>query len=75
MNTTHSDRLVAFAGRHETLADLALALGILLISATDALAEQPHPLAIVVFSVALTLPLVWRRRSPMCWSALPDRRA
>ena len=65
MNVTLIERLVAFAARHQTTADLALALGILLISATDALAEQPHPLWLVVFSVALTVPLIWRRRSPM----------
>jgi signal transduction histidine kinase len=65
MNVTPIDRLVAFAARHQTTADLALALGILLISAIDALAEQPHPLWLVVFSVALTLPLIWRRRSPL----------
>ena len=65
MNVNPMERLVAFAARHQTTADLALALGILLISAIDALAEQPHPLALVVFSVALTLPLIWRRRSPL----------
>jgi signal transduction histidine kinase len=65
MRTHPVERLVEFAGRHETTADLALAAGILLISVTDALAEQAHPLPLVLFSVALAVPLVWRRRSPM----------
>jgi signal transduction histidine kinase len=70
MSATHTERLVAFARRHETTADAALALGVLLIAVTDALAEQPHPLELVVFSVALALPLVWRRRSPLLIFAL-----
>jgi signal transduction histidine kinase len=65
MSTQPPERVVAFTRRHETTADAAIALGILLISATDALAEQPHPLELVIFSVAMTVPLVWRRRSPM----------
>ena len=65
MNATAIERLVAFARRHETTADLALASGILLLSLTDALAEQPHPLPLVLFSTALAVPLVWRRRRPM----------
>ena len=65
MNVHLIERAVAYARRHETTADLALALGILLISVTDALAEQPNPFPLVVFSVALSVPLVWRRRSPM----------
>ena len=65
MNARHTERLVAFARRHETTADLALALGILLIANTDALAEQPHPLRLVLFNAAATLPLIWRRPRPM----------
>jgi signal transduction histidine kinase len=65
MSTQRTERLVALTRRHETTADAAIALGILLISVTDALAEQPHPLELVVFSVAIALPLVWRRRSPL----------
>jgi signal transduction histidine kinase len=65
MSVPTTDRLVTLARRHETLADLALALGILLISVTDAVAEQPHPARLVVFSAAIALPLVWRRRSPI----------
>jgi signal transduction histidine kinase len=65
MNASHTERLVAFTRTHETTADVALALGVLLVSLTDALAEQPHPLPLVAFSAALALPLVWRRRSPM----------
>jgi signal transduction histidine kinase len=65
MNAHLIERVVAFARRHETTADLALALGILLISVTDAVAEQPHPVPLVLFSLALSLPLIWRRRSPM----------
>ena len=65
MSTLNTERLVSFTRRHETIADLALALGILAISVIDAVAEQPHPVGLVVFSVAITVPLVWRRRSPM----------
>jgi signal transduction histidine kinase len=65
MTATHTERPLSFARRHETTADVAIALGILLISVTDALAEQPHPLRLVLFSVLLALPLAWRRRSPM----------
>ena len=65
MSTPIAERTITLARRHETLADAALAAGILVISCTDALAEQPHPLLLVVFSVALTLPLVWRRRWPV----------
>lgn len=65
MSAAHIERLVSFARRHETTADLALALGILAISNIDALAEQSDPLLLVVFNTALALPLVWRRRSPM----------
>ena len=65
MNATAIQRVIGFARRHETTADLALASGILLISMTDALAEQNGPLELVVFNTALTLPLVWRRRWPM----------
>jgi signal transduction histidine kinase len=65
MNASHSERLVSFARRHETTADAAIALGVLLISVTDALAEQPHPLKLVLFSALLAPPLVWRRRSPL----------
>jgi signal transduction histidine kinase len=65
MSVPTTDRLVALARRHETVADIALAAGILLISVIDALAEQPHPAKLVIFSVAITLPLVWRRRSPI----------
>jgi signal transduction histidine kinase len=65
MNATAIERLIAFARRHETTADLALASGILLISVTDAVAEQPHPVPLVLFSTALAVPLVWRRRRPV----------
>jgi hypothetical protein len=65
MSVPTTDRLVALARRHETVADMALAAGILLISVIDAVAEQPHPAKLVSFSVAITLPLVWRRRSPV----------
>jgi signal transduction histidine kinase len=65
MNATPSERLVTFARQHETTADLGLALGILAIAVTDAVAEQSHPVPLVLFSVALALPLIWRRRSPM----------
>jgi signal transduction histidine kinase len=65
MNAHLIERAVGYARRHETLADLALALGILAISGTDALAEQPHPVPLVLFSIALSVPLIWRRRSPM----------
>jgi signal transduction histidine kinase len=57
---TYSQKLLAFTRRHETLADLALALGVLLI-----LSEHSHPLVALLFAAALTLPLVWRRRSPL----------
>ena len=56
MNVHLIERAVAYARRHETTADLALALGILLISVTDDLAEQPDPFPLVVFSVALSVP-------------------
>src|SRR6476619_7267798 len=65
MNVHLIERAVDYARRHETTADLALALGILLISVTDAVAEQPDPVPLVLFSVALSLPLIWRRRSPV----------
>jgi signal transduction histidine kinase len=65
MNTSPTERLVSYARRHETTSDAALALGVFVISATDALAEQSHPLPLVLFSAALALPLVWRRRSPL----------
>jgi signal transduction histidine kinase len=65
MSTPTTERLLSFGRRHETTADAVLALGILLIAVIDAVAEQPHPVELVVFSVALTVPLVWRRRSPM----------
>ena len=65
MSTSTTKRLIAFARRHETISDAAIALGILLIANIDALAEQPHPAALVVFNTALALPLVWRRRRPV----------
>jgi signal transduction histidine kinase len=57
-------RLASFARRHETMADLALALGILLIAIPDALIERSHPIVPLLFDCALVLPLVWRRRWP-----------
>ena len=65
MSTSIAQRLIAFARRHETISDAALAFGIFAIATIDALAEQNGPLELVVFNTALTLPLVWRRRWPM----------
>ncbi len=65
MSTSIAHRLIAFARRHETISDAALAFGIFAIATIDALAEQNGPLELVVFNTALTLPLVWRRRWPM----------
>src|SRR6476620_3725166 len=65
MSTSIAQRLIAFARRHETISDAALAFGIFAIATIDALAEQNGPLGLVVFNTALTLPLAWRRRWPM----------
>jgi signal transduction histidine kinase len=65
MSTPATERLVSYARRHETRADAAVALAILVISVIDDVAEQSHPAGLVLFSVALSLPLVWRRRSPL----------
>jgi signal transduction histidine kinase len=64
MNAPITNRLQSFARRHETLADIALALGVLVIAGADALTEHSHPLVPLSFDVALALPLVWRRRRP-----------
>src|SRR4051812_24553772 len=65
MSTSIAQRLTAFARRHDTISDAALAFGIFAIATIDALAEQNGQLELVVFNTALTLPLVWRRRWPM----------
>ena len=54
MSVPTTDRLVALARRHQTVADMALAAGILLVSVIDAVAEQPHPAKLVIFSVAIS---------------------
>jgi signal transduction histidine kinase len=65
MSVSTTARLIGFARRHETIPDAAIALGIFLIANIDALAEQSHPAALVVFNTALALPLVWGRRWPV----------
>jgi signal transduction histidine kinase len=49
--------------RHPRLADAVVALAVLLVSLPGALHLAPRPEG-WVFSVALALPLVWRRRAP-----------
>ncbi len=64
MHAPITDRLLSFARRHETLADVAIALGVLVIAGLDAVTEHSHPLVPLAFDSALALPLVWRRRRP-----------
>jgi signal transduction histidine kinase len=65
MSTPITERLVSFARRHETTADIALALGVLLVAVPDVLTEDTHPLVPLLFVAGLALPLVWRRKWPM----------
>jgi hypothetical protein len=67
MNASTTTRLIAFARLHDTISDAGLALGILLVANIDALAEQPHPVALVVFNTALALPLAWRPIASRRW--------
>src|SRR3954469_21130307 len=65
MSTSIAQRLSAFARRHDTISDAAIAFGIFAIASIDALAGQNGPLELVVFNTALTLTLVWPRRAAM----------
>ena len=62
MNPTAA-RLIAFARRHETIADAALAFGILALAGRRA-RRAAGSARIGAFNTALAVPLVWRRRWP-----------
>jgi signal transduction histidine kinase len=57
-------RLLALARRHPDLAEVLVALVVFLLSVPEIVTDRHHRVGVVVFAVALSVPLVWRRRNP-----------
>jgi signal transduction histidine kinase len=57
-------RLGALARHYRTAADVLLALATFLVCVPEMVTDHQHRLGVVVFAVALSVPLIWRRRNP-----------
>jgi signal transduction histidine kinase len=57
-------RVSALGDRHPGTADALLALAVSLVCIPEAVTDHQHRLGVIFFAVALSLPLVWRRRQP-----------
>jgi signal transduction histidine kinase len=57
-------RISALTDRHPVTADALLALAVSLVCIPEAVTDHQHRLGVTFFAVALSLPLVWRRRQP-----------
>jgi signal transduction histidine kinase len=57
-------RALAVGRRYPLASEIALALGVFLICIPELITEEDGRLSVLLFSAALSLPLVWRRRHP-----------
>ena len=58
-------RMGTFARRYPHLSEIALALGVFLLCIPELITEHDQRVSVLLFSAALALPLIWRRRYPM----------